>query len=41
MSVEGWNLPDLMIDLHGNSDLDGPAIADTFARILGIPSPRV
>jgi hypothetical protein len=41
MSVEGWNLPNLMIDLHGNSGLDGPAIADTFARILGVPSPRV
>ena len=41
LSVEGWNLPELMIDLHGRSGLDGSAIADTFARILGVPSPRV
>jgi hypothetical protein len=41
ISVEGWNLPDLMIDLRGHSDFDGAAIADTFARILGVSSPRV
>jgi hypothetical protein len=41
LSVEGWNLPDLSIELDGHSGLDGPAIADTFARILGVASPRV
>ena len=40
ISVEGWNLPDLIIELHGSSGLDGAAIADTLARILAVPSPR-
>ncbi len=41
LSVEGWNLPELYLDLHGNGGRDGAHIADTFARILAIPSPRV
>ena len=40
ISVEGWNLPDLTIELHGHSNFDGSALADTFARILGVTSPR-
>lgn len=40
ISVEGWDLPDLMIELHGSSGLDGSAIANTFARILGVAPPR-
>ncbi|HEX7717662.1 MAG TPA: hypothetical protein VF416_10265 [Marmoricola sp.] len=39
ISVEGWNLPDLRVELLGRGRLDGAAIADTFARILGVPSP--
>lgn len=41
ISVEGWNLPDIMIELRGHSGFDGSAIANTFARILGVASPRV
>jgi hypothetical protein len=41
ISVEGWNLPELVVELRGHSGLDGAAIADTFARILGVASPRV
>ena len=41
LSVEGWNLPELWIDLRGHGAWDGPAIADTFARILAVRSPRV
>lgn len=41
LSVEGWNLPELWLELHGHGGRDGAAIADTFARILGVPSPRV
>jgi hypothetical protein len=40
LSCEGWNLPELWLDLHGDGGRDGTAIADTFARILGVPSPR-
>lgn len=39
ISIEGWNLPDLWLDLRGDSGLDGAAIAGTFARILSVPSP--
>ena len=41
LSVEGWNLPELWLDLHGVGVWDGPALADTFARILGVTSPRI
>jgi hypothetical protein len=41
LSVEGWNQPDLWLDLRGDGNWDGAAIADTFARILAIPSPRI
>lgn len=41
LSAEGWNLPELWLDLRGVGAWDGPAIADTFARILGVPSPRL
>lgn len=41
LSVEGWNLPELWLDLRGVGAWDGPDIADTFARILGVTSPRI
>ncbi|WP_457206064.1 hypothetical protein [Nocardioides sp. P5_C9_2] len=41
LSVEGWNLPELWLDLRGHGESDGAAIADMFARILAVPSPRV
>ncbi len=41
LSVEGWNLPELWLGLRGVGAWDGPAIADTFARILGVLSPRI
>ena len=41
LSVEGWNLPELWLELRGHGAADGAAIADTFARILGVPSPRL
>jgi hypothetical protein len=41
LSVEGWNLPRLSIELQGNGRFDGAAIAATFARILGVPWPGV
>ena len=41
LSVEGWQLPELWLELRGEGGWDGPAIADTFARILGVPSPRI
>ena len=40
LSVEGWNLPDLWLEMTGLSSVDGAAGADTFARILGVRSPR-
>ncbi|WP_182523634.1 hypothetical protein [Nocardioides dongkuii] len=39
VSVEGWNLPDLRLDLTGAGD--GFALADLFARLLAVPSPSV
>ncbi len=41
LSIEGWNLPALWLQLTGHGGADGASIADTFARILGIRSPRV
>lgn len=41
LSAEGWSLPELWLDLRGHGEADGAAIADTFARILAVPSPRV
>ena len=41
LSAEGWNLPELYLPLQGFAAADGAAIADTFARILGVPSPRI
>lgn len=41
LSVEGWNLPELLIELRGHGGFDGTAIAHTFARILGFRSPGV
>ena len=40
LSAEGWNLPELWLDLRGHGEADGAAIADTFARVLAVPSPR-
>ncbi|MEZ0579033.1 hypothetical protein [Nocardioides sp. MH1] len=39
VSVEGWNLPEVRLPLRGDL-LDATALADLFARILGVPSPR-
>lgn len=41
LSVEGWNLPEIWLELSGHGDADGASIADTFARILSVPSPRI
>jgi hypothetical protein len=38
LSVEGGNLPELLLDLHGDSGLDGHAIANTFSRLLAVGS---
>jgi hypothetical protein len=40
LSMEGWNLPDLVLPFTGNRTLDACGIADTFARVLGVQSPR-
>ena len=41
LSAEGWNLPEIWLELSGRGDADGASIADTFARILSVPSPRI
>lgn len=41
LSAEGWNLPELWLDLRGRGEVDGAAVADTFARILAVPSSRI
>lgn len=40
LSTEGWNLPELAIELHGHPAMDGMNIASVFARILGVPDGR-
>ena len=40
LSIEGWNVPQLLVNMTGEGLLDGAAIAGTFARILAVPSPR-
>ena len=40
LSIEGWNLPDLVLPFTGSRARDACGLADTFARILGVPSPR-
>jgi len=40
LSVEGWNLPDLLLPFTGSSTIHANGISDTFARILGVQSPR-
>jgi hypothetical protein len=37
--VEGWNLPEVFLRLRGDG-FDAMHLADLFARILGVPSPR-
>jgi hypothetical protein len=39
LSVEGWSLGQLSMDLTGDGARDGLALAETFARILGVPAP--
>ncbi|WP_028642221.1 hypothetical protein [Nocardioides sp. URHA0020] len=39
LSVEGWNLHEVLVRAGGQSDFDGMAIASVFARILGIRWP--
>lgn len=36
-----WNLVDLLVRLDEYPELDAQAIADVFARLLEIPSPRL
>lgn len=40
LSVEGWNTPELRLDLDGRGAVDGPRIAAEFARILRVRAPR-
>lgn len=40
LSVEGWDLPELWLDLDGRGTIDGPRIAAEFARILKIEGTR-
>ena len=39
LSVEGWNLPDVVVELTGHAELDGAHLAAVFARILGVRRP--
>ena len=39
LSVEGWNLPEVLIRARGHGGFDGMAIAAVFARVLGIQWP--
>lgn len=41
LNVEGWNLPELILDVSGHSGLDGVGIGSVFARILGVRPPRL
>lgn len=36
LSLEGWNLPEFVLELSGHGGLDGGSIAAVFARILGV-----
>jgi hypothetical protein len=40
LSIEGWALPELVLPFTGSKDIHAYGIADTFARILGVRSPR-
>jgi hypothetical protein len=37
LSMEGWNLPDVVVKVRGHGELDGTEIAAVFARVLGVP----
>jgi hypothetical protein len=39
LSVEGWSLGQLSMDLTGDGARDGLALAEAFARILRVPPP--
>ena len=39
LSVEGWNLTEVLVRVRGNGDFDGPVIAAVFARILAVQWP--
>ncbi|MCW2983945.1 MAG: hypothetical protein JWR63_1515 [Conexibacter sp.] len=39
LSVEGWNLPEILLRATGHGGMDGMAVAAVFARILGVPWP--
>ena len=41
VNVEGWNLPELILDVSGHSGLDGVALGAVFARILGVRPTRL
>ena len=41
ISVEGWNLPELHLPIRGHAGWDGAHLADLFARLLGVRSPRL
>ncbi|WP_101525792.1 hypothetical protein [Nocardioides houyundeii] len=36
LSVEGWNLPEILVKTTGHGALDGSQVAAAFARILGV-----
>lgn len=37
VSVEGWDFPDVALDLTGHGRLDGGQLSALFARVLGVP----
>jgi hypothetical protein len=39
LSVEGWNLPDILVKASGHCAMDGMSIPAIFARILGVRDP--
>jgi hypothetical protein len=39
LSVEGWNLPEVLVKISGHGGMDGMNIAAVFARILGVRYP--
>jgi hypothetical protein len=40
LSVEGWSLGELSMNLAGDGARDGLALAEAFATILRVPKPR-
>ena len=40
LSVEGWNLPEILVKVRGQGARDGMQVAAVFARILAVEWPR-